>query len=211
MDVIKAECEKKNARLVIAKEARAVKENTFDYDDMENIEISLDGTFQIQNAALALEVCTQMGISEDEIRRGLNNAVWRGRFETINQNPLFVIDGAHNVAAAEELQKSIKQKFDGKKINYIMGVFADKEYEAIVKIMAPQANRIFAVTAKGERALKSDELAKTIKKYNKNTEAQSIEYAVRQCLNDKESVTVAFGSLSYLKDIIRVVEDEKMR
>lgn len=211
LGVIKNECRIKNARLLCTEKPLNVYGNVFDYEDMENIKISLDGTFQVQNAALAIEVCTELGISEEEIRAGLNNAKWRGRFEKICDEPVFIIDGAHNSAAAEELAKSIRAKFSGKRINYIMGVLADKEYEKIAEITAPLASCIFTVTPDNQRALKNTDLADAVKKYNKNVKAKSIEDAVRECMKDKDGVTIAFGSLSYLKDIIRVVDNEKMR
>ena len=53
----------------------------FDYKDLQNIKISLLGSFQPTNAALAIEVLQALDVSEEHIRKGLENTIWHGRFD----------------------------------------------------------------------------------------------------------------------------------
>lgn len=210
MSVIEEVCREKHARLIAAAPCENIRGNVFDYDDMRDVSISLKGAFQPLNAAAAIEVCGELKTAEEHIRTGLKNAVWRGRFETICKSPLFIIDGAHNEAAARLLAETISREFSGHRINLIIGVLGDKDYEKIAEHTAHLAHRIFAVTPDNPRALSNTVLAEAIKKYNKNTYAVDLETAVGECMRDTDAVTVAFGSLSYLKDVKRAVDDEKM-
>lgn len=211
MNVIQEACREKNARLTIAGTPENISKNSFDYDDMRDVKISLKGAFQPQNAAVAIEVCSELGISEESIRYGLFNTVWHGRFEVISENPPFVIDGAHNADAARRLLETIKTEFPSGRINYIMGVLRDKDYEKIAELTAPAAERIYTITPDNPRALDAAVLADAVRKFNKNTAPAALNEAVRACMKDKDSVTVAFGSLSYLKDVVKAVRDEQMR
>ena len=86
-----------------------------------------------------------------------------------------------------------------------MGVFRDKEYEEIAKIMAPLAKSVHTVTLPDEvRSLSADVLADTMRRFcGRNvpvTTSPGIMEAVASALNeaDGQDVILAFGSLSYL-------------
>ena len=210
-DVIEEVCCEKQAKLITAKLPENVNGNKFDYGEMHNIEISLSGAFQPINACVAIEVAKELGIGEAQIRRGLKSAIWRGRFETICENPRVIIDGAHNEPAAKMLAQTIKAELSGQKPDFIIGVLADKEIEKIAEHTAHLADKIYAVTPDNPRAMDNKQLAEILRKYNKNTETAEINEAVKKCMADKTRVTIAFGSLSYLKDIQKAVRNEQAR
>jgi dihydrofolate synthase/folylpolyglutamate synthase len=116
-----------------------------------------------------------------------------------------VIDGAHNEAAALVLRKSIEAYFTNRRIIYIIGVLADKEYRKILDILAPLAEVIITVTPNNKRALSSKELAKEAERFGKWViDAGTTDCAVKTAYSEagKEDVIVAFGSLSYLGDLV---------
>ena len=88
-----------------------------------------------------------------------------------------------------------------------MGVFRDKEYDKIAKIMCPLASSVYTVELPDKkRGLPAGELAETVKKYCPGTVASSdgnnsILQAVTQALSEAEDedIILAIGSLSYLK------------
>lgn len=192
-----------------------VSKQSFRYGKRLKIEIPLIGRYQIDNAVLALrvvEVLRDIGyrISEQQMLRGFRNTVWDGRFTVLAKKPYFIVDGAHNEDAAKKLADSVQFYFTNKKIIYIMGILKDKEYEKIIQIMAPFADSIITVkTPDNPRAMDAYELAKTAMQYHpKVTCAGSIEEAVEMSylLSDKDSVILAFGSLSYLGRVMDVME-----
>lgn len=194
-EILQKAAAKKHAELIVA-------------DSDTEYEISLQGEYQKQNSALAAEVCRHIdGITEENIKNGLKNAVWRGRFEKIHSSPKFYIDGAHNPHGARALIKSINHYFKNRKIIYITGVFADKDYEKIAEITAPLADKIYTVTPPSARGLDNTIFAEVIRRFNGNVEAVTLTEAVRRSLDDTDAVVIAFGSLSFLADIKDGVEE----
>ena len=182
------------------------------------MEISLLGTYQVKNAALALlviKVLQEMGygMKEEKIRKALMKTSWPARFQIIDRKPLFLVDGAHNAAAAKELRKSIQFYFTNRRIIYIIGVFRDKEYSQVIESTCDLAEHIITVAKRGNsRALSSLELAQEVAKVNPMvTVADSVEEAVELSflLADKNTVIIAFGSLAYLGDCIYAVNNRK--
>lgn len=181
-------------------------------------DIQMLGTYQGINAATAIEVLLRLeekGYTlEKYIVQGLGKATWNGRMEIILENPLFVIDGAHNPGAVQELRNSIDLYFTNKKITFIMGVLADKDFRQEAELIADRATQIITVTPNNQRALDGRNLAETISEYNRNVHyAESIDIAVKQAIDSVKQETadmvIAFGSLSHLKDIKQAVKAER--
>lgn len=193
---------------------------TFDYKERTDVEISLSGEYQFANAALSLEVIRALRekgyeIPEEAVRKGLGSTVWIGRFSVVAQEPCFIVDGAHNRDAAAKLRQSIDHYLSGKRLIYIMGVLADKEYEVVVQKTVPCAAEVITVeTPDNPRALPAEELAETVRKYNLHVQAaKSLSEAVDRAyeLAGKEDVILAFGSLSYLGELVRNVDRREHR
>lgn len=186
----------------------------FDYAGFSKLEIILAGKYQIENAALAvdvLQVLKEKGfrMTEEKLRRGLKETVWPGRFTVIGKRPLFIVDGAHNEDAAKRLAESIEFYFTNRRIIYIMGVLKDKEYEKVIGLTHSYADQIITVATPGNsRALSAYNLACEVAKVHKNvTAVDSLEEAVEMSmlLAGKDDVIIAFGSLSYLGRLMEIV------
>lgn len=179
----------------------------------KDLEIKLNGSVQLYNACTAIEtveLLKEQGyvITEDQIRTGLKSTVWRGRLEQIGSKPLFLVDGAHNPDAAERLREAIITYLKGKRIVYIMGVLADKDYQKIIASTAELADFIITFTPDNPRALHGFKLAKEIREQNPHVEfRESLESAVDTAYEaaGQEDVILAFGSLSYLGELTRIV------
>lgn len=190
----------------------------FSYGDWKNIEIGLAGSYQIMNAVTVLRLMEGLNengflVPEKAVRDGFQKAVWPGRFTCIGRKPLFIIDGAHNEDAAKQLKASVERYFPEQELILIMGVFKDKEYDKIAQIMAPLAKTIYTVDLPDEvRTLKAEELKEAVKPYCKDAEAVSdILCAVDRAYESakEEDVILAFGSLSYLGQVMQLVELRK--
>ena len=177
----------------------------FDLGPMKSIEISLLGTFQPFNAAAAVSVLKSLGIAEKNIRSGLKNAVWRGRFDTVSREPLIIADGAHNRQAFYELRKSLESYFPGKKFIFVAGVLADKDYTAAAEILSPLAEKVYTVTPDNPRALSAQKLAAEFIKFGADAEPIDISRVGSIIQNDK--ITAAFGSLSFLNKFYEAVKE----
>ena len=182
----------------------------------EEYEIPLAGVYQKENAVVALnalKVLDELGFptAAEQKKEGLRTVNWNGRFTVICKKPLFVVDGAHNPAAADMMAASIEHYFKGKRIIYIMGVFADKDYRSVIQKTAHFADRILTIqTPDNIRALPAGELAKTVSEYNPNVQAMdTIKDAVEEAfsLAGEQDVIIAFGSLSFIGEMTDIVEN----
>ena len=214
---IRKEAEKQGGSCIFAtvpeKIKYGLKKQKFTYRDAfgtlhKDMEITIPGVCQAENAAVAIEVVEALNrqntfvVSEENLRRGLLETSWPGRFEVLREKPYFVIDGAHNEPAAKKLVQSVSAYFSNKRIIYIMGMLKDKEYEKVAEITYPYADQIITVTPpENKRALSAMDLAAAVSAYHPRvTTAGSVEEAVEMAylLAGKEDVILCFGSLSFL-------------
>ena len=165
----------------------------------------------------ALKVLDGLGFptTAEQKKEGLEKVSWNGRFTVLDTEPLFVVDGAHNPAAADMLVQSIEHYFKGKRLIYIMGVFSDKDYQSVIRKTVPLADQIFTIqTPNNVRALPAQKLAEAIEKINPHVEAaESVEAAVEKAygLAEDKDVILAFGSLSFIGIMTEAVEEEKKK
>ena len=199
----------------IKKQKYALSKTVFSYKGWDKLEIGLLGTYQVKNAVLALEVLMslkELGVKlkDEKIRVGLLKTIWPARFQIVDKKPYFLVDGAHNPAAAKELRESLQFYFTNKRLIYIIGMFRDKEYQQVIETTCDLANHIITVAKKGNtRALPALELAQEVSKVNSMvTVADSVEEAVELAylLSDKDSVIISFGSLAYLGECVEAVK-----
>lgn len=225
MQVIENKAKEMSAGLYVADWRQAedvcygIYEQKFSYGGYKDIVIHLSGSYQIKNAVTALEGVRALRnrgfeITDEQMRSGFAKAKWNGRFTVVCDSPLFIMDGAHNRAGAEELKRSIGTYLAGKRILAIFGVFRDKEYDRILKTLSPYIDQMITIeTPDNPRALPAQEAACAAKKYiEKVHAADSIPEAVEQSFAAavrEEDVILAFGSLSFLGEIRKAVEDRK--
>ncbi|HEY1098779.1 MAG TPA: Mur ligase family protein [Myxococcota bacterium] len=71
----------------------------------EALEPALAGPHQKENAALAVALVAAGGfvVDADVVARGLRDVRWPGRYETVSDDPLVILDGAHDDLAAHAL------------------------------------------------------------------------------------------------------------
>lgn len=201
-----------------------------DFSKLSNLVYSLDGTDfiydgkeyhsnllgenQPKNAVVALEAvkCLQrkgLSITEEAIAEGLQKTEWKGRFSVVSKKPMLIVDGAHNEDAAKSLAKTLELYFKGKKLIFIVGIFADKEYEKILEITSPFAKKVYTIASDNPRALPSDELAKAARKYVVDVvDARTVKRALDYVVSNDNEIIVAFGSLSNLGEIYKNFEYE---
>lgn len=175
----------------------------------EKIEIPLLGRHQINNAALALETLNVIKnyycISDFQTEDGMRKTIWRGRVEILEREPMVICDGAHNPDGAKSLLSFLQNNFTNQRLIYIMGVLSDKDYEQMVQILAPAADKIYTVAPDNPRALSSRELCNCISKYHQNVEERQ---RLAECLSEvrqkaeKDDVIIICGTLSFQNELI---------
>lgn len=136
----------------------------FHYAAHRDLFLPLAGTYQPNNAALAIETAEVLrtrgfAISDEAIREGLAAVRWPGRFELIHRDPLFILDGSHNPQGMLATVESLKTFFPGQKLWFLIGIMADKDVRSVARLLAPLAAGFAAVEPPNPRAMKAGELA----------------------------------------------------
>ncbi len=192
----------------------------FDLSGYENLQIALLGTYQTRNAALAVRAAELLNdrikfrntigkarkkgnqedlhrIEESHIREGLLHTRWPARFELIKKNPYVILDGGHNVQGAEMLCESLQYYFPHQKVHFVTGVLADKEYQKMMHLIAPLAEKVYTITPPNPRALSAEDLAAYVRSIGVDAEAfESLEDAV-DCALEGDVICI-FGSLYFV-------------
>ncbi len=163
LDVIKDACKKNNAKLyVIGKDfGFEITDKGFVYKgilgELKDLEISLFGIHQYKNASIALaalEVLTELGwnIKPAHVYQGLKKVKWPGRMYVLSNNPLIVLDGAHNPEAMKKLKESIQTEFSYDRIFLVIGIMEDKNISDMLKEILKIANYAIFSKPKYSRA-----------------------------------------------------------
>ncbi|MEG1141362.1 MAG: folylpolyglutamate synthase/dihydrofolate synthase family protein [Clostridia bacterium] len=186
-------------------------------DEFEDLEIKLIGDHQIKNSILALSVIKylkdtkNLNINEDSIRKGLINTKWPGRIEKIKENPIFIIDGAHNQDGAKSLAKALDRNFKGNNLTMIIGMLEDKDIDGVLEILMPRFNKVITTTPDNPRAISSHILKEKISKYVANVvDKKDIYDAVNYTLENanEDDIIISAGSL-YMIGLVRTIINNK--
>ena len=132
--------------------------------------LRLVGRHQADNAATAyaaLRVLREKGwpISDDAIAQAFSTAVMSVRQEVIRTEPLLMLDGAHNVDGVTALCETLDSMLPAGGISLVLGMVADKQYEACIRMLVRRADAVYAVQPENERALPSRELASLVREF----------------------------------------------
>lgn len=145
----------------------------FSYKGFRDLRTAILGSYQPQNAALALEAAEALRgrgweIPDDAVRAGIAAARWPGRFEIVEGGAApdgfaFVVDGGHNPQGAQALADSLAEVFPGRKPVFVIGVLEDKDYPEMLEAVLPLGIAFVCVTPDNPRALPASKLARAIR------------------------------------------------
>lgn len=168
LEILKKQCQKnKNQYSVIGEDikfkilSQDLSEQIFYIEtrtnQYANLKIQLLGRHQVANAALAVGITERLrdlgfNIETDAIHRGLAETTWPGRVEIICQDPLMILDGAHNPAASRSLIATIKQLWSNRKIILILAISEGKDTEGICFELNKIAEEVISTKARHPRA-----------------------------------------------------------
>ncbi|MDJ1434689.1 dihydropteroate synthase [Halostagnicola sp. A-GB9-2] len=127
------------------------------------------GRHQAVNAGIAATLARQIaGTSERDIAAGIRNVRWPGRFEVMDDEPLAILDGAHNPDACATVA-TLLERFEYDDLHLVFGALRDKDYPEMCR-MLPDPDRVYLAAADVDRALGTDVLAET---FDRETDAET--------------------------------------
>jgi dihydrofolate synthase/folylpolyglutamate synthase len=174
----------------------------------ENLKTGLLGRHQLENAAVALgiiEHLKDMGhpVPSPAIDDGLKQVRWPGRFEIVRNDPLVILDGAHNAASSQVLSDTVKELFPQRKVTMIVGFSQEKDINGMCAQFNRIADSVIATRSNHPRALHiGEQRLKGFFPGKKCLQAQNIHDAMRLAkdnLSENEIILVS-GSLYLISE-----------
>lgn len=200
----------------------------FSYKEWADLRTGILGSYQPQNATVALEAVDVLRgrgwrIPDEAVRAGVAQTRWPGRFEIVEggSSPdgfAIVVDGGHNPQGARALADSLAEVFPGRKPVFVIGVLEDKDYPRMLEDVLPLGSAFVCVTPDNPRALPAHKLARAIRWTGQDLlgcsacvnpiVARGFEDALRRAreLAGSDGLICAFGSLysvAALKEAVR--------
>ena len=166
----------------------------------EKFHVGMIGEHQVQNAVTVIETLRALpfDVPATAVDSALREAFMPARLEVIRQTPLLLLDGGHNLHAANALRKAL----DGRKLTAVVGMMADKDVSGYAAALAPVLKRVITVEVNGNpRSMTAGALADVFKPYfSDTTSAAGYSEALRLASDGSDAIVC--GSL-YLAGAIR--------
>lgn len=208
------ECDFKNIEIKSSNINSQIYSCNINGKELSDLEIKLIGDHQIKNSIVALNVIEYLNdikitnISEENIRKGLLETKWPGRIEKISENPMFIIDGAHNEEGAKSLANSIDKYFENKNKILVIGMLEDKDIESVLDLLIPKFNNVITTTPDNPRAIDANKLKEKIERYNievtcKPNIKEAVDYALE--ISNKDDVIISAGSLYMIGNVRTII------
>ena len=152
---------------------------------------ALAGEHQVGNAAGVLALIEAAGIGEvldaSLINSALRNLRLEGRVQVLDREARWILDVAHNPAAATVLGKTLRLIENGGTTVAILGMLDDKDVEGAVAEIADEVDQWIAVTADSPRAIDADELGRRVS--NVTNKGCLVAHSLDSALQRAEEVT----------------------
>lgn len=192
---------------------------TFTFEDdficLRQVVLSMLGKHQVENAALALEVLrvysheTGLAIGHEQMLRGLKAAFWPGRLEKINEDPLIILDGAHNEPAMNRLVETLKNDFEQQEIYVLFAALGDKAVDKMLGQLQVLPNVHLILTSFDyPRAASANQLTTNL---TGNYDVEEVwQEGLVKTVNemDSNSVLIITGSLYFISEVRHYFLDE---
>ena len=126
------------------------------------INLPLLGACQRENCAVAiatLEVLSDMLDFEPEFKRGLESVEWGARFQTLETDPLMILDGAHNPSAGRALVKTLKELYPKHQVGFVFGFLDDKESVEFLREIKPLVSKAWTIPIDAPRGTTAEHSA----------------------------------------------------
>lgn len=111
----------------------------------------------LANAATALAVLhySELPLSDEAIRQGLQAASLPGRFQVVSEQPLLILDVAHNPHAARYLVSRLAQVINPVnaskqgKVRAVVGMLSDKDIAGTLACLSERVDEWYCARLKG--------------------------------------------------------------
>jgi len=190
---------------------------SFDYTgpkwNIAGLRISLAGTHQVENAVISIAAAelltmhTRYKTDPEKIKEALAGVSLGGRMEYLNRETPVIIDGAHNLAAGENLVKSLEFYHPGKKFNFLITMLENKDIGGFTETLSRISGKLIITELAGvKKSLGTEKiLALARGQFDSVETVKDPREAYEKLLGYGEAACVcgSFYLIGYLKDVIQ--------
>jgi dihydrofolate synthase/folylpolyglutamate synthase len=185
------------------------------YNETGKLKTPLLGKHQVENAGLAIQLfylyCQQvkLPLKEKYIREGLKKTFWPARMERISEQPLVILDGAHNEHAMKRLIENMNQEFSNYKIHVLFSALETKEIKGMIQQLLELPNAdIYITTFEYPKALRLEKNYQRIDE--KRLQIASLwQFGLADILEkaDNDSLVLVTGSLYFVSQVRQLLQE----
>jgi len=133
----------------------------------EDVFLALHGVHQVENAAIALattEAFFGAALPEDVVRDAFGTITTPGRLEVTAHQPMVLLDGAHNVAGARALARSLADEFPAGPRVWVLGLLREKDPSEMIDALGVRAeDAVIVCRPPSPRALDPQAIAEVLR------------------------------------------------
>ncbi len=173
----------------------------------DSMKVGLIGEHQKRNAAIAVKTAELLrpcgfDVSQSDMAKGLMDVEWPARFDIVREQPMIIIDGAHNPDGASALAATLKKTAGDKRVLLVIGVLQRKDLRGIVHPLAAAADKIYACEPKGASAHPSAGILSYMRELGKEgmafcSVAEALDSAVGEAVKDPEGTCICVAGSLY--------------
>lgn len=188
----------------------------------ENIKVNIPGMFSVYNALVAISVCSMMGISFEDIKKGLEAVSVLGRAEVVNTGRDFtiIIDYAHTPDSLENILTTVKEYAPGRVVSLFgCGGDRDRTKRPIMGEISGKIADFTIITSDNPRTEDPSDIVKDIEAGIKEMEVsyttivdrrEAIKYAIENAKSKDVIVLAGKGHETYQEFANKVIHfDER--
>ncbi|WP_192945617.1 bifunctional folylpolyglutamate synthase/dihydrofolate synthase [Staphylococcus cohnii] len=171
--------------------------------ELETLILNMLGEHQKENAALAITALIELnesGLVELDFNKminGIEAVNWTGRIEKVKDEPLMIIDGAHNLESVEALIKTLKDYYKLDNVDVLYAAINGKPIHAMVDQLKTIASTMYITDFDFPKACTKEEIYDEIRFDQKET----VDDFVRFIENYEGQGLVITGSLYFISEV----------
>lgn len=201
-EFLKAVSEKKKTFVNTEEKYKDVKYNlnfknfmTEIYISEKKFNLSLFGDYQVKNFLCAYEALKHLGISDEIIEKAVSKVVWQCRFERFSQNPLTILEGAHNIDGILNLKKILTHEYRPDEIVMIVSILKDKKVKEMLEVCESFSDKIILTSlSDNPRGLSGEKLLEYTDKSSVFSVEDDIKKAYETAEKSNRRIIVVCGS-----------------
>ncbi|PTR17262.1 dihydrofolate synthase/folylpolyglutamate synthase [Nitrosospira sp. Nsp2] len=123
---------------------------------------ALRGVHQLRNASAGLAALDALRdllpVTMSNVRHGLLDLVWPGRFQVLPGRPAIILDVAHNPGAASVLAECLDSMGRYRKTYAVFAMLRDKDIVGVARVLAPRVDVWLVASINAPRGASSGEI-----------------------------------------------------